>query len=804
MMRLWKLRRLVVLAMLSCSACLADERELGRNLVSNGAFEAVENGGPQGWAAHTWGGSGRFTRVAGGRGGGHCLLIESEDGGDLSWETFVPVTPRTTYRMAGWIKTENLVPSSGRGALLNVHGHVAGRTGFVAGTRDWTRMEAYVYSGAREQMHVNCLFGGWGVATGRAWFDDISLQEIAVEDALPSVTIEAERVGEPISEYVYGQFIEHLGRCIYGGIWAEMLDDRKFFFPVGDASSPWKSIGGRDAIAMERAGSFVGEQTPLIRRPDETTPERGIVQRGLGLRAGQMYVGHVWLRAAAEPCAVDVSLVWGTGRGDRRIVRIKQVPQQYTRFPLHFPIAGDADSGQFEIVVRAGGGCYVGTASLMPADNVHGLRADTLRVLTELNAPIYRWPGGNFVSGYDWRDGIGDRDRRPPRKNPAWQGIEPNDFGLDEFIRFCRAVGAEPLVVVNTGFGDAHSAAQEVEYANGDASTPMGAWRAASGRTEPYGVVWWGVGNEMYGGWQLGHMKLEHYVLKHNQVVEKMRQVDPTIKTIAVGNLGEWSQGMLQGSPQHMDLISEHFYCGEQTDVVEHVAQIPAAVRAKAEGHRRYRESLSELAGKDIRIALDEWNYWYGPHIYGELGTRYFLKDALGIAAGLHEIFRSTDTIAMAQYAQTVNVIGCVKTTKTDAAFATTGLVLQLYRQRFGEHPVAVDGDWAAFNLDVAAAWTADRTALTIGVVNPHERPFELVLNVTGATLSEAGRLWLLTGDDPRSYNMPGHPPRVAIKESPVASAEKLVVPPFSVSLFLLPAQPESAGAPAPPSANRD
>ena len=121
---------------------------------------------------------------------------------------------------------------------------------------------------------------------------------------------------------------------------------------------------------------------------------------------------------------------------------------------------------------------------------------------------------------------------------------------------------------------------------------------------------------------------------------------------------------------------------------------------------------------------MDEWNYWYGPHVFGELGVRYFLKDALGIAAGIHEYTRNTDIIYMANYAQTVNVIGCIKTTKTDAAFATTGQVLKLYRNEYGTIPVKVTGD--SMPLDIAAAWTDDREILTVGIVNPVNEEFEL------------------------------------------------------------------------------
>ena len=141
-----------------------------------------------------------------------------------------------------------------------------------------------------------------------------------------------------------------------------------------------------------------------------------------------------------------------------------------------------------------------------------------------------------------------------------------------------------------------------------------------------------------------------------------MRQEDSSIKLVAVGATGKWSEGMLQRCADSMDLISEHFYCPSHTGLASHVAQIPNSVRAKAEVHRAYRKRFDSLKGKDIDIALDEWNYWYGPHVYGELGTRYFLKDALGIAAGLHETMRQSDILFMANYAQTVNVIGCIKT----------------------------------------------------------------------------------------------------------------------------------------------
>jgi len=619
----------------------------------------------------------------------------------------------------------------------------------------------------------------------------------------PVVTIEAGKTGEPISKYIYGQFIEHLGRCIYGGIWAEMLEDRKFYYPVPADGPIWKEHEGAGVLAgspwgmkgsvgktvtMTKDKAYCGEHSPRI----EVTVKSplGIHQRGLGLVKGKKYTGYVVLAAEDADMDVEVYLGWARGSEGHQMVHMPRLSEDFKKYPFEFTCGGDTEDGCLEILVFGKGAVTVGSVSLMPADNIKGMRADTLKLLKELNAPIYRWPGGNFVSGYDWRDGLGDRDKRPPRKNPAWTGVEHNDFGLDEFVIFCREVGAEPLIVVNSGFGDDHSAAEEVEYANGPTDTPMGRWRALNGHPEPYNVRWWGIGNEMYGKWQLGHMSLEHYTQKHNLFAKAMRKVDPSIKLAAVGDTGNWSRGMLGSCADYMDLISEHFYRGEKESVIEHVRQTVDAIRSRVEAHYSYREKIESLKGKGIRIALDEWNYWHRPYVYeyGELGCRYTLKDALGIATGLHEMIRSSDMIYMANYAQTVNVIGCIKTTKTDAFFATTGLALKLYRNHFGTVPVTVTGNVEP--LDVVAAWTEDCKAVTVAVVNPTAYTYEIALDVKDAQLTGSGQRWRISGPDAMAYNEPGKPPKVTIEEKPLpGTLDKLSVPPLSICLYKLPAR---------------
>lgn len=776
--RTWTAGILAVTAMLAW--VLTGQPAVGE--VENGAFEFGQDGKPTAWSTSTWAGAAEFTYEETGR-AGKCVAIASVDGADAAWVIMAPVEPWARYRVTGWIKTENVTPANGRGALLNLHNVQPAQTHAITGTVDWAQVSMEFETDDFEEIQINCLFGGWGQATGKAWFDDIALELIEKADTTPHARIDAAQTGTPISKYVYGQFIEHLGRCIYGGIWAEMLEDRKFYLDVGAEGSPWKPFGAEGAVSMVTEDVYVGERMPRL---NAGAGEGGIVQEQLALIQGKTYVGRIVLRGASALDAVAVSLAWGKAPSSRQTITVGNFNGEWRTYPLTFKAEETTADGYLEIAVRGVGKVDVGPVSLMPEDNVHGMRADTLAVLKELNAPVYRWPGGNFVSGYDWKDGIGDPDKRPPRKNPAWQGIEHNDFGIDEYMTFCREIATEPLVVVNSGLGDVQMALDELQYANGAADTPMGQLRTQNGHPEPYGVKFWGVGNEMYGDWQLGHMPLEDYVKKHNAYVDAMRQMDPSIKIIGVGATGTWSETMLGQCADHMDLLSEHFYCGGTKRLLSHVRQIPRTIREKVKAHREYHATIPALQGKKIPICMDEWNYWYGEHLYGELGTRYFLRDALGIAAGLHEYFRASDIVYMANYAQTVNVIGCVKTNKTAAAFDTTGLVLKLYRQRYGVFPVAVESGRGP--VDVAAAWKDDRSALTIGVVNPTNAPQDVALEVRGASLHGDGTRWVITGENDMAFNDPGKEPGVVIAEEPVTGVfERLSVPAFSVCLYELP-----------------
>jgi alpha-N-arabinofuranosidase len=612
------------------------------------------------------------------------------------------------------------------------------------------------------------------------------------------IKIDVNKTGAPIEKYIYGQFIEHLGKCIYGGIWAEMIEDRKFYYPITwefdpfdkDTdpfwntgpyqylkASPWQVIGNESTVVMDGTNPFTGNHTPVF--SSTSGNERfGLRQAGLGLLGGHAYEGRIILAGDEAVLPITIRFIARTGE----IITLSQneITKDFFSYPFEFTSDFSCDSTTIEIYSEGKGQYKIGTLSLMPRNNISGWREDVVALMKELNAPVYRWPGGNFVSGYNWKDGTGDRDKRPPRKNPAWKGVEHNDVGIHEYMELMNILNAEPFIAVNTGLGTVEEVAEEIEYCNGSLETPMGKRRAGNGHPEPYGVKWWAVGNEMYGEWQLGHMPLSDYVKKHIAMAEAIWERDPEAQLIAVGAVGEWSETMLSESSDHMNLLSEHIYVKELEDVAEHTGQLKNNIRRVAEAHRKYREQINDLAGKNIRIAMDEWNYWYGDYIYGELGVRYHHKDALGVAIGLHEYFRNSDMFFMANYAQTVNVIGCIKTTATAAGFAATGLPLKLYRNHFGAIPVILEHN--AENLDVAAALNEGRDKVTMSLVNVYPEPHTTYLDFGATRLQSEGKLWIIHNNDPEAYNVPGETQELQIIESDVTINNKgIKVPGYSI-----------------------
>ena len=313
-----------------------------------------------------------------------------------------------------------------------------------------------------------------------------------------------------------------------------------------------------------------------------------------------------------------------------------------------------------------------------PLSDANGYRRDVFEAVKGLNVSVLRYPGGNFVSGYNWKDGIGPKSERPARPEYAWGGVETNRFGTDEFLRYCEMLGAEPYICINAGLGTVNEAREWVEYCNGDRATYWADMRRKNGHEQPYKVKYWGLGNELDGPWQLGQKTAEDYAKFAREAGKGMRWVDPSIVLIASGssNFGpqadwvNWNRTVLTNLRDLIDFISLHTYIGNRDNSFENFLAASQDIDHRIE----VVEGLINAAQsgqpnpRPIYIAYDEWNVWY--RVRGaSAGARgleeiYNFEDSLAMGMFFNSFFRHADSVKMANLAQLVNGIAPIFTNK--------------------------------------------------------------------------------------------------------------------------------------------
>ncbi len=318
--------------------------------------------------------------------------------------------------------------------------------------------------------------------------------------------------------------------------------------------------------------------------------------------------------------------------------------------------------------------------------DTNGFRKDVIGEIRQMGVPIVRYPGGNFVSGYNWLDGVGPRESRPRVLDKAWNAINTNQFGTNEFMAWCKAAGTEPLMGLNLGTGTPEEAAALVEYCNLDQGTKWSDLRRKHGFAEPYKVKRWCLGNEMDGPWQIGHMTATEYGLKAQDAARQMRYVDPSLQLIACGSSGpfmptylEWDREVLEQCYDYVDGLSLHRYFtnapadtgGDSSKFLamnlsmeQQIAET-VAVCDLVRGHKR--------SPKQLWLSFDEWNVWYrarsgdytnghhqeAPHLLEEV---YNLEDALLVGGLLNSLLRNANRVKVACLAQLINVIAPIMT----------------------------------------------------------------------------------------------------------------------------------------------
>lgn len=381
-----------------------------------------------------------------------------------------------------------------------------------------------------------------------------------------------------------------------------------------------------------------------------------------------------------------------------------------------------------------------------PLSDTNGFRRDVLEKVRELNPPLLRWPGGTFTKIYHWEDGIGAKSERRRRPNLIWGGEEDNLFGTDEFIRYCRTIGAEPYISVNMGTGTAEEAANWVEYCNGTGNTHYANLRRKHGFTEPHGVKFWGLGNEEEAEPDAGRLQdPKEYAKVAWQFAKLMKLQDPTIKLIVagVGNNTNWNTTILNSLHPVADYLSAHWYFGTK-DYASLLGRVAAFDRQLAD----YEKFLGTFPAKPVnfshwyrfpprqgpvKLAIDEWGLWNGGaggrDVLWNLEQTYTWQDALAVASWLNAMHRHANVIGFATWAQLVNVIAPIQTDRHGSVRQTVFHPLALYAKHCGnlavaarcESPLLADNSKSSVPaLDVSATLHDPGNTLTLAVVNRH------------------------------------------------------------------------------------
>jgi alpha-N-arabinofuranosidase len=440
-----------------------------------------------------------------------------------------------------------------------------------------------------------------------------------------------------------------------------------------------------------------------------------------------------------------------------------------------------------------------------PLADAQGFRTDVIAQIKELGVPIMRYPGGNFVSGYNWLDGVGPKKERPTVLERAWNSMETNQFGTNEFVTWCRLVGTEPMLAVNLGTGTPEHAVAEVEYCIVDKGTRWSELRRTHGYAEPHNVRYWCLGNEMDGPWQMGHMPARDYGRKARDAAHQIRVIDPSLQLIACGSSNrnmptylQWDREVLEECYDQVDAISLHNYYGNTPDLSGNSTARYLAMNLDME------DQIHEIAAvcdyvqglrkspKQLWLSFDEWNVWYrergGAAVNGKrtaaprlLEEVYNLEDALLVGGFLNTLLRQSKRVRAACLAQILNVIAPLVTNKTSvlrqSIYYPYAWALRFARGRVLDlqvacetYPIKGEGLRADFArddqvpfVDVVATVDQQSGQACLFMLNRDlDAERELVLDWRDPTPSRVLACETLTGADLKAFNTFEQPSRVA------------------------------------------
>ena len=639
-----------------------------------------------------------------------------------------------------------------------------------------------------------------------------------------SISFKKDRVIGKLTNHMFGSNLEHIGDAIYrNGIWSELIDNRKFCGPDKlvwnnglehdhldfGIIQPWKGfnasaehimyahsnteyvVKGKEEIS--RYGS--GKQSQQITIRKKSTTKRGIKQNLNVIFPKEEHVFSIYIKGNNQTLYISIGEI---------NFQIK-TNKKWTEYKRKIKFKNYKSSKILSISIKQNE-IFIANCSLMPKSTIFGFRKDISKMIKEWQPSYIRWPGGNFLSGYDWLNGIGNKNIRLPYYDHAWYQWEYNDVGTDEFMKWCDYIGSEPMITVNTGNGTPQDAANWIEYITGSEKTTFGKLRARNGRKKPYNLKTIFIGNEMFGGWQIGHTDPLTYANKYDNFVKAIKKINNKLRFIAVGacsdHFGHWNEIVLKNIKQKIDELSVHYYSiRTEKDKIHpnyktrYLPTVAAATEVEIMLDRTINE-VKKYTKKNIKIAFDEWN------TYVEANTPKFLEnyniaDALYAGSLLHACINRGNIITNTGIYHLINVMGNYRIEGKKIWKTPTTLVLELMTKfhkgiiletkiktnkfkspRLGKQPQYSN------NLLIDAATTFQKNEYCISIVNKSENK-QIKVNIP--KFKKIIESYTVNGKSKTDLNTKNKKNNVIIKKNIVKVINnQITLPPHSFSLFRL------------------
>ena len=640
--------------------------------------------------------------------GKQSLRISSSEPSDAALGQELMLAPGRLYRLHGWVRMRGLDPH-GAPVYGTFQIQTPGGNSIIAsgtnhgGDTDWTEVVIDFEAPPGGRTRVAVFFTGFGKGMGTVWFDDLKIEEVDTSKSPLRVT--RDFLPGTINPMQYGQFIEYLCDLV-PGMWSEKLYDGSFeglspykFVYLKETDfreKPWHPCGAtnRADYALDRNEKVGGATAQRIAVKDGPPCTVGIAQDGIAVEKETACEFSCFLRQQGIDGAVRVRLE----REGKELASAAFEPGgEWKKFHARLAPAETETNTTLEIAFQGPGTLWIDDASLMPEDNVGGWRRDMVEAVKALKPGVIRFGGSTLddpnLGDFDWNDTIGDPDKRKPFR--AWGGLQPTGPGLEEIVQFCRLVDAEPLICVRFSKRTPEDAAEEVQYFNGVADTPMGKLRATNGHPEPYHVKFWQVGNERSGA---------EYEAKLPSFCKAMREADPSITLLSSFP----TEGVLKGAGDQLGYVCPHQYDCANLAVCER--QLDAT-----------RELIHKFGGgRPIKVAVTEWNTTAGDWGPGR-AKLWTLENALACSRYHNLLHHEADLVEIANRSNLTNSFcsGIIQTDNHRLYKTPTYYAQQLYATLAGARPLKiVSAVSVRATPDVSATLSEDGSIVTLFAVN--------------------------------------------------------------------------------------